>query len=638
MGPLNRGDSTVLIDSNAAPASTGPTYLRVDRITSIPGITAGRTQPAVEAVLELGAPVSPARFAQLEQMLARFLKTSVDSQAAASAPFAACIGSHLASLLDSGGFPLFDSFRARPLDRRQEALSIPVIQGCHQPVGRLLALIAMMMDQWLAGQLPPPEKIKQQFDEALKQLGVHAPRGKNTLTMLNAAQEMGIPWLRLYDSIYLFGQGRAARRMESSSTDRTSRIAVNLAQDKLSTNRYLASGGFPVPRNIPVRNQAQAIQAAEQLGYPVVVKPSDRDRGEGVTGGVRTPEILKEAIATALKFSPNLLVEQHCPGDDHRLHVFEGRVYRARRRTPGGVTGDGQATIRSLLERLNEERRRGARTTHLLQVPLELDEEALQMLEEQGLTPDAVPDNDQFVQLRRIANVSVGGVSAELAVEDIHPDNRRLAERAVNSIGLDIAAVDLLSPDITRSWLEVGAAIIEINAKPQFGADAPRWIFRQYFPDLGRIPISVVISDTSAPEWLLELRNRLHADGCVLGVCSPDGVWVDNTPISAAPSSLYQGALTLVRDSEVACILIVADSGLLRTGLPVDRFDALLIATREQDPETADLIRDLSQMTERVWMATDGAYPAVGTTTGTRTLTPADTVDALATLLMEKGR
>ena len=92
------------------------------------------------------------------------------------------------------------------------------------------------------------------------------------------------------------------------------------------------------------------------------------------------------------------------------------------------------------------------------------------LLTEAGLFMNDVLTKGRTVALRSAANVSTGGLPIDIT-DQVHPDNRKMAERAAKGIGLDIAGIDFMTTDITRSYHEVGGGIIEINARP--GLDIP---------------------------------------------------------------------------------------------------------------------------------------------------------------------
>src|SRR5205807_1439728 len=72
---------------------------------------------------------------------------------------------------------------------------------------------------------------------------------------------------------------------------------------------------------------------------------------------------------------------------------------------------------------------------------------------------------DESMNLRATANLSRGGTAVD-RTDEMHPDNITACEMAAGIIGLDIAGIDVLTPDISVPFRENGAVIIEVNAGP----------------------------------------------------------------------------------------------------------------------------------------------------------------------------
>jgi len=399
-----------------------------------------------------------------------------------------------------------------------------------------------------------------------------APAGMNTLRFLQAAHDSGIPWRRIANNVFQFGWGARARWMDSSLTDVTPSISAGLARDKRATVQVLRQAGIPVPAHAPVADAEEAVKVAEQLGFPVVVKPADQDGGLGVAAGLSTAEAVTKAFAAARAFSNTILVEKHFEGNDYRLQVFQGEVFWAVHRVPGGVTGDGSSTVAELLAITNADPRRGDPGGNALLKRIDIDEEARELLQEQGLTLEAV------VRLRRAANVATGGVPVPV-LDVVHPDNLALAVRAARVLRLDLAGVDLLIQDIRRSWLETGAAICEVNAQPQLWPTLPAYLLKRLVKGQGRIPVLMVLGDVSDEAWFAQLLANLPVNRPGLGVATPEGVTIGAQTVRKAPCTAFQGGVALISDPQVEmAVICVGDERVLEAGLPVDRFDVLVLA------------------------------------------------------------
>ena len=408
-----------------------------------------------------------------------------------------------------------------------------------------------------------------------------------------AALERDIPVQVVAENVIRLGWGCAQRRLDGAFTGETSQIASSLAKNKATANRVLAEGGVPVPRMATIRSLEDARAFARSVGWPVVLKPARLDQGIGVVPGIGDDEDLARAFETVRRYAKaGLLAEEHVAGEDYRLLVIGGTLRLAALRRPAGIVGDGRASVAALVAAANADPRRQGRTRSLL-VPLTLDgDEARFLLAEQGLTAESVPEAGRFVRLRRTANVSQGG-TAEDATDIIHPDNRKLAERAARLIGLDICGVDFLCPDITRSWREVGGWVVEVNAQPGFFVTwlaVPRrnlngetldWLFADRS---ARIPTAAVTGTNGKTTTCRMLHRIWGAAGRRAGVATTQGVWVGEDNVSGRNLSGLPGAAMLLADPATeAAVIEMPRKALAVFGHPCDRYDVAALLNVQDD-------------------------------------------------------
>jgi hypothetical protein len=188
-----------------------------------------------------------------------------------------------------------------------------------------------------------------------------------------------VQWLER--STLQIGYGRRARLLHSTLTDATPSLGVTLAKDKVRTARWLRQAGLPVPQHIEVADPEAALAAAERLGWPVVVKPADRDRGDGARANLSSPELVEAAFAHASAISKRVLVEKHITGHEYRLTVVNGELFWAHERVPASVTGDGHHSLRALIEPENARRRKALLTAPHGWVPIQMDADNLSYLQ-----------------------------------------------------------------------------------------------------------------------------------------------------------------------------------------------------------------------------------------------------------------
>jgi len=421
----------------------------------------------------------------------------------------------------------------------------------------------------------------------LKRLRPHA-LDLITMAMVREAAKRGIPWYRLVPGkpFVQLGQGSRQKHVRESASVHTSSTGRYLSKDKNATNALLARIGVPVPAQRLVTTAEEAIEAAATLGFPVVTKPLDRGNGKGVSVGLRHPDAVRWGFGEAAKYGEEVIVERFVAGDDHRILVIDGRMVAAAKRIPGHVVGDGERTIAQLVEATNADPRRGTEYDQVM-VRLEFDAQAEQVLTEAGLGRDSVPARGQVVPLRRTANVSTGG-TCEDVTDSVHPDNRDAALRASRVLGLNVAGVDFLSTDISRSYREIGGGICEVNfspgLRPHWNADPGRDVVGPIMDTLfapgatGRIPVAAAMGGAQASETCRVLARLLSGTGHCTGLASREGVQIDGRLARPADRAGPDAASTLLFDPSVdACVLECRAAAVLADGLAVDAFDAAAV-------------------------------------------------------------
>ncbi len=428
------------------------------------------------------------------------------------------------------------------------------------------------------------------WDEELKEFVLSAQRkefGPSTGSLVKAAEERDIPWLRLNKySLVQFGHGKYQQRIQATITSQTRHIAVEISCDKEDTHNLLNDLGLPVPKQRMIYSVSAATRAANHIGYPVVIKPLDANHGRGVTINITQDDQIEEAFKEAKNHSKGsaILVESFVTGFDHRMLVVNDELVAVAKRVPGHVTGDGKSTIAELIEIVNSDPRRGIGHEKVL-TNLEIDNQANRLMDEAGVTVETVLPKGEILYLRSTANLSTGGTAIDMT-DVVHPDNRDMAERAIKAVGLDVGGVDFLIDDITKSYKEIGGAIVEVNAAPGFrmhvapsegqGRDVSGKVIDMLFPvgTLKRIPIAAITGTNGKTTTSRMLGHIMKASGKTVGMTSTDGVYVDGKLSVKGDMTGPTSAQIVLRDPSVDfAVMETARGGLLRSGLGYERSD-----------------------------------------------------------------
>lgn len=421
------------------------------------------------------------------------------------------------------------------------------------------------------------------------------------------ARRRGLPAYLAPPSDLVLGHGKNLRRLHWMTTERTSHLAVRLARSKTRTLRALRDAGLPVPKHIPVTTLEDAKNAAKRLGFPLVVKPANTDRGVGITVGITSVSGLEEAYRHARKHDATVAIEKFVPGETFRMLVVNGRFVAATRTQPTPLVGDGKSTVREIVARINMSVMRGPGQQKPLSW-IKFDEEALAMLRSESLTPDSVPAAGQAVYLSTTSNLSRGGQS--VAVTDlVHPDNGALAETCARVVGLDMAGIDFRSGAIDKSWKQGHGAVIEVNPTPGLrmhihpasgkGVDVASPILDMLYPQASqsRVPIVAVTGTNGKTTTTRMVAHALRRAGLVTAVTTTDDTVVDGRIIRHGDCAGAGFArLVLSVPTVEAAVLETARGGLIKFGLGFDRCSVAVVTNIEADHLGEDGVQTLEDL------------------------------------------
>ncbi|MGL5081385.1 MAG: cyanophycin synthetase [Microcoleaceae cyanobacterium] len=424
--------------------------------------------------------------------------------------------------------------------------------------------------------------------EDLKELKAQAAQGPSTEAIVREAEARGIPYLEL-DTRYMlqFGYGIYQKRIQATLTGQTGVLGVELACDKEGTKKILRKAGIPVPVGTVIHYHEELQEAIDYVGgYPVAIKPLDGNHGRGITLDVTLWETAESAYdqASVASKTRSVIVERFYQGNDYRVLVVNGTVVAVAERTPAHVVGDGRSTIGELIEITNRDPRRGDGHDNVL-TRIEVDKTVLSLMAEQGYGLDSVLPIGERCFLRATANLSTGG-SAIDRTDLVHPENLWLFSRVAKIIGLDIAGIDVITPDITQPLREVDGVIVEVNAAPGFrmhvapSEGLPRNVAGAVMDMLFsngqpvRIPILAITGTNGKTTTTRLLAHIIKQTGKVVGYTTTDGTYIGDYLAEPGDNTGPQSAHLILSDPTVEiAVLEAARGGILRSGLGFDTCD-----------------------------------------------------------------
>jgi len=393
------------------------------------------------------------------------------------------------------------------------------------------------------------------------------------------------PWISLdfnhhSKDLFQIGFGRQQQFLKCTLSFESSHMGVVTSLSKMKSQQFLSQLGFSVPIQATANTADKASQLAHQLGFPVVLKSDFGARGSRVYADLRNPEEVSVAFH-ALKEDKqksghrhDILIEEFIQGRVYRVEVIKGQFFDAYDMIPAGVIGDGIHTIKELVGIENQKPNRNNKSDSSSKyVSLQLDAAELLMLKKQGMSITSAPENGQEVRLSANSNWSRGGTFKNVS-EHVHKDNQQLAERIAAVLKIDLLGIDIITSDISKSFIDESLKIIEVNHFPGIGSyydddldkfvDVSSRLIQRLLPDAayGDVPVIMFKACELSIESETLLAEILNKQGYSAGLINRQGLTV-NGQLWAKPEQVdYKNpGLQLLRNNTVGAAIIDQSAG-----------------------------------------------------------------------------
>ena len=419
--------------------------------------------------------------------------------------------------------------------------------------------------------------------------------GPSTGSLVDEAVHRGIPYIRLNDqSLVQLGYGVYQKRIQATTTANTNMIAVDIAANKHATKSLLGDMGVPVPKGYKIRSEDELEDTLNRVGFPAVIKPLDGNHGKGASVGINSIEEGRVAWEKAKEYSRWIIVEQQLKGSDFRALVVNNRLIAVAERVPAHILGDGEKTIQELIDATNADPRRGYGHEKVL-TQITIDNQSMRCIHNAGYDLDSVMPKGERLVLKTTANISTGGTAIDVT-DEVHPENVFLFERIARIIGLDVAGVDVIAPNVSEPLRQSGGGIIEVNAAPGFrmhlspsegiGRNVAEHVIDMLFPPgaQSRIPIFAITGTNGKTTTTRLIAHVLRNSGRTVGFTTTDGTYIGNDQIVRGDNTGPVSAQLVLKDPTVeVAVLETARGGIIRSGLGFDHADVGVVLNVAED-------------------------------------------------------
>ncbi len=443
------------------------------------------------------------------------------------------------------------------------------------------------------------------FDR-LKKMVTSEMLGVTTQNICMEAKKRGIPVLKISgNSMFQLGYGKNSKRIEAAIGSETSVIAVDIAQDKLLTKEILSTQFIPVAKGWKVMNLEDAINSAEEIQYPIVLKPQFGNQGKGVFANIKGKQELISTYNSIFDLYKDIIIEKYIDGRDYRVCMVYGEVAAVAERIPPYVLGDGISSIKELIEKLNSSSKRGEDHEKEL-TKIKIDKFLINYLERKSYTLESVLPKKKKLTLKDNGNLSTGGFAID-CTDLICDDNIEICKRAARAIDLDICGIDIICNDISKS-MEVGGAVIEVNAapgirmhhKPYLGIkrNVAGKIVEALFKDIKEnIPVISITGTNGKTTTTRLVSHILKLNGLKVGMTTTSGIYIGGKCILKGDTTGPKSALAVLTNKEVeAAVLETARGGIIRQGLAYDLADVGVITNITEDHLGIDEVETLEDL------------------------------------------
>jgi cyanophycin synthetase len=258
--------------------------------------------------------------------------------------------------------------------------------------------------------------------------------------------------------------------------DFTEELAVDF-DDKCEFKKFLQLHGFPFTTGSSFKRKSIALNYAQKIGFPLVVKPRCGSLSRHTTVNIKDEKELKRAIKIVKIISNEFIVEKFIEGKNYRVVLIGNKMAACALRESSNVIGDGIHNIRQLIDFKNKEKERGfkyQKNTTLYKIGVDLG--GYDLFQKSGYTYDFIPKKGEKIYLSDKIILTTGADIHDVT-DKVDPRNIFLFEKISRNLETSLVGFDVITEDISRPFDKEPLIIIEANSNP--------YIDMHHFPSSG---------------------------------------------------------------------------------------------------------------------------------------------------------
>lgn len=318
-----------------------------------------------------------------------------------------------------------------------------------------------------------------------------------------------------YNRYYCIGAGQESAIAISAASSGDAYTAQNIQRDKWLTNTILERLKLPIAKWELIEDKKDIDLLFDKYEKPLVIKPVGLVGGSGVSVNINSKEDAHKAYDYAKEvidakdrkdWQRKIMIQEQVPGDnDYRLLVIDGKFRIATKRIPAYITGDGVSNIEELIEETNKDPRRNLLNPAHTMKPIIIDNFLHDLLKEKNRTLKSVPKKDEIFPVRKVANMSQGGVTEDFT-DQVHPQIKLMVETMARSMHAYVLGADIICSDISKPLDGRNGSIIECNTMPEAYLNAFPTYGKQY-PEYGEWILNGLVKQTEKTKRIVVIGN-----------------------------------------------------------------------------------------------------------------------------------